>query len=528
MGWGHLVPVAIVALAVNSAFSFYKICYPTFPEFDSHHRPLKRHGPVIHDQSNMSVQLSVSRDGSRKSTHLATRDFVYGWEDFQGFEIPLTVNVSRSLLSTSPDANVWLKATVVGMNQKPVAVAKAKLLKYLPRPTVRPKRHLLSGEICPEPLEFGRSGGRVVRGLPQIKVELVHDLTQYPQPWANGPYLPQLYADEFWVTNDALVTLNGTEDDSFETVVSFNLMPAARWRFQLHMEQALAQNAKIFGEDSEEMVQMRDLMANTDPVLLIATMVISFLHMIFEYLAFKADVNFWQATDGEVIHKFISIKSLVAGIFCQFILLLYLWDEQSNLLVLGFSAVGIGIDVWKVKRVMVLQWHLAWGLLPLPYLQQRSRSTSPSDGKAATPDFDGQACRWLSVLLAPGVLSYAIYSLVYDCHRGVYSYVLSASAAMVYTLGFVLMTPQLFINYKTKSVAHLPWRRFVYRAINTFIDDLFSFIIRMPTMHRISCFRDDVVFLVYLWQRQVYPVDKDRVYDEDEGPSEHPRSKKRD
>lgn len=37
------------------------------------------------------------------------------------------------------------------------------------------------------------------------------------------------------------------------------------------------------------MVQMRDLMANTDPVLLIATMTVSFLHMVFEYLAFKVE-----------------------------------------------------------------------------------------------------------------------------------------------------------------------------------------------------------------------------------------------
>jgi len=52
-----------------------------------------------------------------------------------------------------------------------------------------------------------------------------------------------------------------------------------------------------------------------------------------------------------------------------------------------------------------------------------------------------------------------------------------------------------------KSVANLPWRVFVYRACNTFIDDLFAFIIRMPTLHRLSAFRDDVVFLVYLFQR---------------------------
>jgi hypothetical protein len=39
---------------------------------------------------------------------------------------------------------------------------------------------------------------------------------------------------------------------------------------------------------------------------------------------------------------------------------------------------------------------------------------------------------------------------------------------------------------------------------------LFAFIIKMPTMHRLSVFRDDVVFLVYLYQRWIYRVDASR------------------
>merc|ERR1719343_1557444 len=119
------------------------------------------------------------------------------------------------------------------------------------------------------------------------------------------------------------------------------------------------------------------------------------------------------------------------------------------------------------------------------------------------------------MMLLPGIIGYAVYTLAYDCHRGWYSYFLFVSSSCVYSLGFVLMTPQVFINYKHKTVAHLPWRRLVYRAINTFIDDLFALIIRMPTMHRLSCFRDDVVFFVYLYQRHIYPVDENREFDED-------------
>ena len=59
----------------------------------------------------------------------------------------------------------------------------------------------------------------------------------------------------------------------------------------------------------------------------------------------------------------------------------------------------------------------------------------------------------------------------------------------------------------------------VYRFLNTIIDDLFSFIIKMPTMHRISCFRDDVIFVIYIYQRWIYKVDKTRgLYATEEKP----------
>ena len=88
--------------------------------------------------------------------------------------------------------------------------------------------------------------------------------------------------------------------------------------------------------------------------------------------------------------------------------------------------------------------------------------------------------------------------------------------------GFIAMCPQLYVNYKLKSVAHLPWKAFMYKAFNTFIDDVFAFAVTMPTIHRLACLRDDLVFFVYLYQRWIYPIDKKRVnefgraYEEDD------------
>ena len=88
------------------------------------------------------------------------------------------------------------------------------------------------------------------------------------------------------------------------------------------------------------------------------------------------------------------------------------------------------------------------------------------------------------------------------------------------------MCPQLYLNYKLKSVAHLPWRQMTYKFLNTIIDDLFAFVIKMPLLHRLSVFRDDAVFLIYIYQRWIYRVDKTRVNEfgfSDQAPEDEPQ-----
>ena len=50
-----------------------------------------------------------------------------------------------------------------------------------------------------------------------------------------------------------------------------------------------------------------------------------------------------------------------------------------------------------------------------------------------------------------------------------------------------------------------------YKSINTFIDDLFAFVIQMPILHRLACLRDDVIFFIFCWQRYKYRTDFTRV-----------------
>jgi len=43
---------------------------------------------------------------------------------------------------------------------------------------------------------------------------------------------------------------------------------------------------------------------------------------------------------------------------------LYLWDEEANLLVMVTSLCAILIDCWKVQRAMSVNGYLAFGFIP--------------------------------------------------------------------------------------------------------------------------------------------------------------------
>jgi hypothetical protein len=245
------------------------------------------------------------------------------------------------------------------------------------------------------------------------------------------------------------------------------------------------------------------MLLETNPWLLGLTMVVSILHTIFDFLAFKNDITYWRerkSTAG------LSVRTIFLNTFCQIVIFLYLLDNDTTWLIVISSGVGIAIEFWKIKQAC----HI--NRLPhFPYVSFQEKSTT-----SKTKQYDAQAMRYLSWLLFPLVVGYAIYTLLYEEHKGWYSWILSSLTGTVYTFGFIMMTPQLFLNYRHQSVKHLPWKVFTYKALNTFIDDLFAFIIKMPTLHRIACFRDDVIFFIYLYQRWLYRNNPRRPEDDEE------------
>ncbi|KAJ1475679.1 cleft lip and palate transmembrane protein 1-domain-containing protein [Baffinella frigidus] len=311
-------------------------------------------------------------------------------------------------------------------------------------------------------------------------------------------YLPIVHINEFWLTKKEMVLVN-------ESVAELPLKLHVRcegkfkWLMIIQWEASMKQQQSMGTQTDKDQDLIKTVLLDTNPVLLGVTMTVSMLHTVFDFLAFKNDISFWRKVETM---QGLSIRSIFTSIITQAIVFLYLLDNDTSWVILFSSGIGLMIECWKVNKAMDIE------ILPaFPFVRLKHKQSYKSE----TLKYDKLAMNYLSYVLYPLSLGFSIYSLCYNTYKSWWSWLISSLVGCVYTFGFIMMTPQLFINYKLKSVAHLPWRAMVYKFLNTIIDDLFAFVIKMPTLHKLSVFRDDLIFVIYIYQRWAYRVDRARV-----------------
>uniref|UniRef100_H3AQB8 Lipid scramblase CLPTM1L n=1 Tax=Latimeria chalumnae TaxID=7897 RepID=H3AQB8_LATCH len=312
-------------------------------------------------------------------------------------------------------------------------------------------------------------------------------------------YLPILFLDLLSNRVKDLMVINGSVT-KLPLTISYDTISLGKLRFWIHMQDAVY-SLQQFGFTEKDVDEVKGIFVDTNLYFLALTFFVAAFHLLFDFLAFKNDISFWK---GKTTMVGMSTKAVLWRCFSTIVIFLFLLDEQTSLLVLVPSGIGALIEVWKVKKAfkMSILWK---GLKPT------FQFGTYNESEKKTEKYDTQAMHFLSYILYPLCIGGAVYSLLYVSYKSWYSWLINSLVNGVYAFGFLFMLPQLFVNYKLKSVAHLPWKAFMYKAFNTFIDDIFAFIITMPTSHRLACFRDDVVFVIYLYQKWLYPVDKSRV-----------------
>jgi hypothetical protein len=416
------------------------------------------------------------------------------------------------------------------------------LTQYQPKKKIAKTRNLLSDmpDRAEVETEEEKNAPKIVASYyhPNFTVSLIPDAgtmqyaTMHPGPRrfltleatgardASGQhswYYPIVFTNTFWQLKKHMIELNETVTTLPLNVKLNNL---AHWKYNIFaaVDENLNANARAAaagqstpgGGDGSEMEMFKEILIDSNSYLLAITAVVSIFHMIFEMLAFKNDVQHWRKKKDNVGT---SVRTIFANVFMQAVIFLYLIDnnENTSYMILFGQGMGMAIEAWKItKSVNVRIRETAPGSL-LPYTVVFEDKHVLSDTEKKTEEYDAIAFKYLYMVAVPLLIAYAIYSLMYETHKSWYSFIITTLVGSVYAYGFLMMVPALYINYRLQSVAHMPGRAMTYKFLNTFIDDLFAFTIKMPTLHRLATLRDDVIFFVYLFQTWKYKVDYNRV-----------------
>eukprot|EP00455_Lapot_gusevi_P053598 TRINITY_DN839_c0_g1_i1.p1 TRINITY_DN839_c0_g1~~TRINITY_DN839_c0_g1_i1.p1 ORF type:complete len:643 (+),score=203.02 TRINITY_DN839_c0_g1_i1:51-1979(+) len=504
------------------------------------HRNLWRDGDPFEIRVYVSEQANFE-DEAQKSQRLVWQQtrLAFNWdsnnERSTNITIPATSHVQNN-------GSIWahiffLRADAkfdvhrINYDDPSINYKKQQLNEYRPKPKINTRKNLISGEwaddrVAKELAESSKQEHELLEEMkaqpveiqsfwkPVLSLRLVHDFTVFPANGipaqlsetmqfhpVSGDYYPVIYVDYFWFLSERMFVINDTVSE-LPLELSYSPISMMKWQLQAQMEQSWKTQETWGSASQSDTEEFKRMLLETNPYLLALTGIVSILHSVFEFLAFKNDINFWQNNKSV---EGISVRTIFINTGCQFIIFLYLMDNDTSWLILVSTFIGLLIEMWKIKKSadVTFSWQNGW-----PHLSIKDKA---SYVESRTAEYDRDAMRYMSYVFYPLAACYAVYSLMYQSHKSWYSWLVSSLVSFIYTFGFVMMCPQLYLNYKLKSVAHLPWRMLTYKALTTFIDDLFAFIIKMPTMHRLSCFRDDLIFFIYLYQRWIYRVDYTRV-----------------
>ncbi|EKD05394.1 cleft lip and palate associated transmembrane protein [Trichosporon asahii var. asahii CBS 8904] len=424
-------------------------------------------------------------------------------------------------------------------NLQELPVYKKEVTRWMPKRIVRKEKSLLGGsdeeetEEVEEQLVLSKADRPIVSyWAPNLTVSIVSDTPDISmaqvQPVTREyfqfrrdeegklGYAPTIFTNDFWLLKEHLVELNETVS-KVPLHVNYKAISMMKFNIFSSLTASFEQSAAQQGSGAE-LDEVKRMLTETNPILLITTAIVTILHMLFEFLAFSSDVSHWRNKDKNQDLVGVSLRTILTNVFVKLVILLYLHDssEETSFMILFTEGIGVLIEAWKVTKVVNIRVREDPSSI-IGYRITFEDKHELSEDEKKTQEYDKLAFKIVSIGAAPFLVGYAIYSLLYLTHRSWYSYIVTTLAQAVYLGGFIQLVPQLIINYKLKSVAHMPMKAMVYKTLSTVVDDFFAFCVKMPMLHRLACFRDDVVFLILLYQRWIYRVDYSRVNEYGQG-----------
>lgn len=131
---------------------------------------------------------------------------------------------------------------------------------------------------------------------------------------------------DFWLLREHMFPLNET---TTRLPLKVMFSTSAHWKFQLlaTLDDSFNKNAATGVSSGSELDEVKRMLTETSPYLLITTVVVTILHMLFEMLAFTSDVAHWRSKKDSVG---VSLRTICTNVVVQLIILLYLLDNNEN------------------------------------------------------------------------------------------------------------------------------------------------------------------------------------------------------
>jgi len=272
----------------------------------------------------------------------------------------------------------------------------------------------------------------------------------------------------------------------------------AYWTLQQTLTLAFDDAEKTYGMNEYDVDSFKQMITGSSPWKITLVYTVAILHLILEVMAVSSDISFWKAKTS---FEGISSSSVALQTTSSIIMFLYVREQEQTKMVMYLIFAKFCLQVWKLRKLTMFK------KIPRPpYFKWVNRSGAETglEEMQDIEDFERRCVLQLFLVLVPVMVAYCAYRLVFEKFRSWWSWLILSLAVGSQVGGFAIMTPQIFLNHRLKSVEHLPWRALTFQAVNTFIDDIFTLFIRMPEIHKYSAFRDDIIFIICCAQRWMY------------------------
>ncbi|KAL7319512.1 hypothetical protein PS15m_002643 [Mucor circinelloides] len=299
-------------------------------------------------------------------------------------------------------------------------------------------------------------------------------------------YRPVVFPNDFWLAKKDAYPINDTTLNALPLTVHLESINV--WKFNVYA--VLASKEDDQQTNSSQLGLDENLSVMDQGYMFSITLLTCFMHGLFEMLAFKNDIGFYRAKTHRIG---ISVNSLMIHIAIQIILFTYTMDFSSNAIRECIQLTHLCVNIWKLNHVWLhdYEWVIEQGsnygfAIKMVRTATRGKHKLVEQGEAKTQQLDAVAVKLLALVAVPLFAVYNAYHYYYHYNMLIYhqlknicmedwtkKVIINGIVNFLSIFGpFMVVYPQIYINYKMDMVNHISTNTMVYKIINVAVGKL--------------------------------------------------------